>query len=284
MKRIILACLFLAGALGAQSTARAGIIEDFQFNDANGTLLGSAANSANAGNNWLTAATVINASVQSGSYRIQKGGEATPVGGQISNTLETANVTTGKIWLVADIAGWLYTATPSATSERVRFFFLDNDPVAVGSSTITAGINIDRLPNNNLTITGEAGGTGSTATITGGPDMSLLRVTPLKLVLEVDADADTYKISYKDGLLPFVTIGTGNLGERSAGIKREPRSGRFAFTGSYNDTGEFVDVDRIYITNVNPVPEPSVFVLAGIATVGFMACGSRSSMRVPAMM
>jgi hypothetical protein len=58
---------------------------------------------------------------------------------------------------VAEISGWLFTETPSSTSERVRFGFLDNDPPAAGSSTITAQMQIDRLPNNNLTITGDAG-------------------------------------------------------------------------------------------------------------------------------
>jgi hypothetical protein len=265
------AALLAVVASLAGTTAPAAILEDFQFGDANGTVLTSAVNSINAGNAWLSQNTAINAGVQSGSFRIQKGGEATPVGGQVSNSLEIANVTSGKLWLVADIAGWLYTETPSPTSERVRFAFLDNDPPAAGSSTVTAGVNIDRAANNNLTITGEAGGTGSTATIAGTADLARTRNTALRIVLEVDATADTYTISWKDGAGPYQSLPVSQLGERSAGVDREPRSVRFAFTGSFNDTGEFVDVDRIFVTNTNPIPEPSSAALAALALSGLVA-------------
>jgi len=267
------ATLAVAFAALPDSAAHAAILEDFPFSDANGTVITSAANSVNAGNLWLSQNTAINAGVQSGSFRIQKGGEGTPVTGQVGNTLEIANVTSGKVWLVADVAGWFYTPTPSATSERVRFGFLDNDPPAAGSSTVTAGLNVDRLPSGNLTITGEAGGTGSTATIAGVADLAQARSTSLRLVLEVDADADTYTISWKDGAAPWASLAPGNLGERSAGVKREARSLRFAFTGTFSEAGEFVDVDRIFVANTNPIPEP-----AGIALVA-MAVLCRGLMR-----
>ena len=262
--RTIFSSLALTALVAAG--ARAAILEDFPFNDANGAVITAAANSANAGNAWLSQNTAINAGVQSGSFRIQKGGEGTPVTGQVSNSLDIANVSTGKIWLVADIAGWSYTDTPSSPSERVRFAFLDNDPPAAGSSTITAEMQIDRLPNNNLTITGDSGGTGSTATMTSTADFSRTRSTPLKLALEVDATTDTWRISYRDGAGPWIALPTvGNLGERSAGVLREARSVRFAFTGTYSEAGEFVDVDRIYVTNTTPIPEPASLLLAACA-------------------
>jgi hypothetical protein len=268
-------CLVLGLVLGG--AARAAILQDFQFNDANGTVITAAANSINPTNLWLSQNTAINASVQSGSFRIQKGGEGTPVTGQVGNTLDIPTVASGRIWLVADIAGWSYTETPSSPSERVRFAFLDNDVPAANSSTITAELQIDRLPNNNLTITGDAGGTGSTATITSTADMPRSRNTPLRLVLGVNADADTYTISYKDGAAPYVHLAPGTLGERSAGVLREARSVRFAFTGTFSETGEFVNVDRIFVTDTNPIPEPGGLVLASLVAAALCARRCRAA-------
>jgi hypothetical protein len=252
----------LGAALSAQSLF-AAIIEDFQFNDPPNVAIDTAINSANPGNAWLSqnasgAQSVTNGS---GSFRINK----QTVTGQVGNTLDIANITSGKVWLVAEIAGWVYTATPSGTSERVRFAFLDNDPPAAGSSTITADVQIDRIPaTGNLTITTDAGG-GTPGTQSSGADFGLIRNTPLTLVVEVDADNDKYTVSYKDGANPFVSLPTGILGERTAGVSREARSVRFAFTGQFGDTGEFFDVDRIYVTTTNPIPEPASAAIVGIA-------------------
>jgi hypothetical protein len=264
MKMRLIALLTLTAAALFSHGAAAAVIEDFRFGDANGTVITGAANSVNASNLWLSQNNAVESAVNSGSFRIQKN----TVTGQVGNTLEMANITSGKVWLVAEIAGWLYTATPSSTSERVRFGFLDNDPPAAGSSTITAEMQIDRLPSGNLTVTGDAGGTGSTATVASSADFGLSRNTPLLLVLEVDADTDKYTISYKDGASPLVSLPTGNLGERSASVLREARSVRFAFTGQFGDVGEFFDVDRIYVTTTNPIPEPTCLTLVGIAALG----------------
>lgn len=200
-----------------------------------------------------------------GAFRIAKG---TPAG-QVSNTFDIANVTSGKAWLVVDLSGWHYTATPSATLERVRFAFLDNtDPVAAGSSTITAEMNIDRLGDGSLVLSGEAGNTGST-NIAADLPLSLTRSTNLRIVLELDKTVDQYSIYYQDGASPYGHLGTGELGLSTLNPgDRDGNSVRFAFTGQFNDTNEFVDVDRIFLTDVNPIPEPSAFLLVGVVAVG----------------
>jgi hypothetical protein len=259
----------IAAAALMGSSSQAAILEDFRFSDANGTAITAAVNSANAGNNFLSQNTAINASVQSQSFRIQKGGEGTPVTGQVGNTFDMANVASGKVWLVADIAGWNYTATASSPAERVRFGFLDNtDPVAANSSTISAEMNIDRV-GNDLQLNGMALGTGSTniATTLG---LALVRSTPLTIVLELDKNLDRYSVYYHDGAGPFALLGTGDLGASTLNAgDRDANSVRFAFTGTFSEAGEFVDIDRIYVTNDNPIPEPTALALV----VAAAACG-----------
>jgi hypothetical protein len=232
------------------SAANAAILEDFQFNESDDTLLEDTENSVPLGHTWLVHAATVDSSVQNGSFRITKQSVAT----QASNTLEIDNITSGKAWLVAEIAGWSYTSTPSSPSERVRFGFLDNDPAVAGSSTVTALANIDRTPDGmGLVLGGEALGEESTD-ISGGLNLPLVRNDPFTVAVELDKDTDQYSIYYKDNTNPFQSIGSGLLGlsDNNPG-DRDGNAIRFAFTGTFGEPGEFFDVDRIFVTTDDPV-------------------------------
>ena len=74
------------------------------------------------------------------------------------------------------------------------------------------------------------------------------------MVLELDKNLDQYSVYYKDNTSPYALLGTAEFG--ASGLNPGDRDGnsiRFGATGSYNDTGEFVDVNRIYLTDVSPV-------------------------------
>ena len=275
MKATRIACLAVLIGLVRGVTADAAILEDFGFSDASGTLLGAAVNSANAGNNWLVHANTVESAVNGGSFRIQKQSATA----QAANALEIANVTSGTVWLVAELAGWNYTATASSPSERVRFAFLENDPASAGGSTVTAEANIDRS-GNGLALIGDAIGFGSVDPA-GSYALPLVQTNPFKLAVELNKTANTFNISYKDGANPWGSIGSGVLGDvnasMSTGVIRSGNSIRFAFTGTFGDTGEFVDVDRIYLTNTNPIPEPGSVVLAVFIGSGWLWRRRRSA-------
>jgi hypothetical protein len=267
MKTRCLAFLALLGAALTTDNSIAAIIQDFQFSES-GAITG-AVNSASPGNNFQAQSSSAEYAMNgAGVFRIVK---ATPTT-QVGNTFDIANVTTGKVWLVVDIAGWNYTATASSPAERVRFGFLDNnDPVAAGSSTISAEMTIDRLGDNSIVLSGEALGTGS-ANISTDLTLGLSRSTNFRMVLELDKTADTYSVYYKDGAAPYGLLGSAPLGDSTLNTgKRDGNSVRFAFTGLYSDTGEFFDVDRIYVTDENPIPEPAGMLLVCVAaTLGMM--------------
>jgi hypothetical protein len=203
--RYIASLTFFAATLAPAGILRAGVIELFDFNDADGTIITAADNMGPGDHPFLSENTAVNSTVQNGAFRIQK---ETP-GTQIGNPFDIADVTTGKIWLVADIRGWSYTDTASSPSERVRFAFLDNATPSAGSNTITAEMNLDRN-GAGLGVSGDAGGTGSTATIPVVGNMPLNSSTNLRLALLVDADANTYSIYSRYGIGgPVTFVGTG---------------------------------------------------------------------------
>ena len=82
-----------------------------------------------------------------------------------------------------------------------------------------------------------------------------MRSTPLTLVLELDKTLDQYSVYYKDGTAePFTPLGTANLGASTLNPgDRDGNSIRFAFTGLFNDPGEFFDVNRMYVTDTSPL-------------------------------
>ena len=70
------------------------------------------------------------------------------------------------------------------------------------------------------------------------------------MVLELDKTVNQYSVYYKDGNDPFVLLGTA-----ANANSRNGNSVRFSFTGTFGDVGEFLDVDRIYLTDASPVTD-----------------------------
>jgi hypothetical protein len=229
--------------------AQALVLEDFPFSDTGGPALDQAANVAHAGNNWVLSGNSWDTStVLNGKYNILKSSAS------LANAhIDIANITTGKVWLVADFSGWNFSATASGTSEEVRFAFLDNDSTPPTGSTITAQMNIVR-GSGALALNGTGAlGTGAT-NVSGTFGLPLVRSTPFSMVLELDKILDQYSVYYKDNTSPYALLGTAELGASTLNAgDRDGNSIRFAATGMYNDTSEFVDVDRIYLTDTSPI-------------------------------
>ncbi|MGD9634017.1 MAG: PEP-CTERM sorting domain-containing protein, partial [Pirellulales bacterium] len=242
----------VAVVCGLADRATAAVLEDFTFSDANGTTLDAATNSINAANHWVVTGTgsgeLTNSAVLNGSFRLQK-----TTTNQSSNFLDVANIASGKAWLVAESPGWLFTSTASSPSEEVRFAFLDNDNPPTFGSTITAQMRIIRSGSGLSFVGTGALGTGATD-VAGGYSLPLQKTTPFTMVLELDKELDQYSVYYKDDTNPFQLLGTANLGLSTLNTgDRDGNSIRFAPTGAFNDTGEFFDLSRVYLTNTNPI-------------------------------
>ncbi len=239
---VLAACIGVS--LNNSVTANAAVLEDFPFGDSNGTLIGAAANTANPGNFWDEDPTdSINSSVQNGVYRIQRNDEEAA-----TNYLDIENITSGKAWLVADIAGWNFTPTLGVGEvfEEFRLAFLQNDPPAQGNSTLTAQFAIQRNQTTNvIELIGNRAGGG--ANIAQTLNLTHSRNTPFSVALEIDEDNNSYSIYYKDDTNPYTFL--GSAAHDSA---RDGNSIRMFINNNFGGTGEFFDLSRVYLTDTDP--------------------------------
>jgi hypothetical protein len=244
--RLIAAATVLAIVIPSDS-ATAGILDDFTFSDSNGTVLENAANSVDPSHTWneddeneMSPSAVLN-----GVYRITKANDA--IG---SNYLNNNNITSGKGYIVAEMSGWNFSSLigpgefDSAEPEEVRFAFLNNDTGAQGGSTITGQAIIERNASGGIQLVGKL--TTGTPEIAPLP-LTLSRSTPFTVVLEIDEDTESFSVWYKDNTNPYALLGTA---PHVAG--RNGNSVRFYVNNNFSGTGEFFDINRMYVTDTSP--------------------------------
>lgn len=247
-------CSFcVIAALPLQAT----ILHDWDFSTLpNDATFSSVADTGTVGGiSWLNSTgqedNYSNSGVLDGVYRISRS-----TSGATSLYADIADLTVDSqpVWAVIDIAGWNLS---SASNQIIRL-----DLTTTASNTTVAGqIRMDRAALNDagletVTWTGQALGTGSS----NAPGSLLLSANfsgPLSIALMFDKANGSYEVSY---LLPggteFISLGTGDIASDRNGAAL-----RLNLNGSFNAEGEYLDISRIYITDVAPIPEPSTYAL-----------------------
>ena len=241
--------LTIAVACLSPSFSSATILEDFHFNDSDGTSLGAAVNSANPGNQLIPDTDhVATIQVQAGALNIVKNDTAT-----VNEGLAFADVSSGTLWLVGTFKNWSFPgpAIPSDV-EDIRFGFMGTEDITPPpSSTVLAEMLIRRnTASGGMEFLGTALGAGGTNT-TPVP-VNTIQNSPFTMAMKVDQDTNTYEVFYKDGLNPYVSGGTGTLEPT-----RDALVVRFTVNNFIGDvSGEFANLDRFYVTTDFAVPEP----------------------------
>ena len=136
---------------------------------------------------------------------------------------------------------------------------------------------IDRTDTGALQLAASALGGGTS--ISNAYGLPLVQNDPFTMVLGLDKDINEYSLFYKDGSGAFTAAGTGTLGTVS-GSDPTIRSGnsiRFGTTGGVGDPGEYFDIDRLYLTDVSPVPPVDKLVLQVNTTNGLVTLKNDSS-------
>ncbi|MEX0612316.1 MAG: PEP-CTERM sorting domain-containing protein [Pirellulales bacterium] len=266
MKAQRIAILAIFAVIFFRTGTQAALLEDFQFNDADGTALNMAANSASA-HMWVHdtdhAATI---QVQSGSLNIVKNNTDF-----VTEGLGFDDVSSGVLWMVAEFANWavLGSAPDGNNVEEIRFGFMGTEDLTPPpSSTVLAEMMISRNHGaGQFQISGTALGAAGTNIATA--NINFVQNDPFVMAMRVDQDTDTYAIYYKDGSNPAALLGEGNLEPT-----RDAIVVRMTINNFWGDeVGEFANLDRFYIsTRIPPgIPEPSTCLLALFAGIGWFA-------------
>jgi hypothetical protein len=228
--------------------ARAGILEEFLFNDAGGTLLEEAENNINPSHLFDADGDTI-AVATNGLGQLNASLKANPDFG--SNYVDlhpgvTTPLTTGRYYGVMELTWDFQSVLDPAENEEIRFSFINADP---RSTFVTVEWEIQREDDNTLTIFGNAIGTGSSDTgvtvLNGG---SLTQNDKFVAVIDADLDNDVYEILFSNNAgSSFQSAGTGTL-DPARGIE----SLRLVLNNDLSNDN--VLIDRFYLTDESPVP------------------------------
>jgi hypothetical protein len=268
--RALFALLLLGGA------SQATILEDFQFNDPNGTTLEAAANSASP-RMWIHdtdhPATI---QVLGGSLNIIKNNTDF-----VTEGLGIDDVSSGVLWMVAEFLNWAIVgdAPDGNNVEEVRFGFMGTeDLVPPPSATVLAEMMIARnFSADQLQISGTA--LGAAGTNISPAAINFVQTEPFVMAMKVDQDTDTYSVFYKTGAGPYTLLGTGNLEPTRDALIVRMTINNFIGDGP----GEFFNLDRFYVADAPPpglsepgsVPEPGTVLLIALAAAGLVATRRR---------
>ncbi|MEM6392475.1 MAG: PEP-CTERM sorting domain-containing protein [Planctomycetota bacterium] len=235
------------------------VIVDFQFNDANGTTIPSTVNTGSAGGSFDNDTDSANV-VTNGLGQLDATGKNNTSFG--SNYVDVDDVTEGRIVGLFEVS-WDFDESvyDSGQDEEFRLSLINRDP---RSTFVTAEIYFQRTSATEVTLFGNAVGTGATDTVDTlfGSSGSLLTL------IDLDLDAGDYELLYSaDGGTTFLSAGGGSLGldPDDASAFRSLASVRLVLNEDFSD--DTVLIDRFAVSVV--IPEPSTVGLFAVGLIGF---------------
>lgn len=252
--------LMVVGLLNWSAAPSLGVdFESFEFNDPQFTELGDVANTAHQFNQWSTDLNDLTESFTTGGGFFDIGKESDAFA---DSFLQIANINSGtgaSRFIVVEMAGWDFRQPdvegPSTQPEQIRFAFL-NDDTGTDGSAIVAQMQITRsVATEAIQIQGSSLGTSST-NLNSTAILNTVQAAPFTMVLELNKTNNTYEVFYKDGTNPTQSLGSGFVDPtRDGNSIRFVINNHFGGSTANQDTDEFFAIDRVALTDTNPLAD-----------------------------
>ncbi|MEM8944025.1 MAG: PEP-CTERM sorting domain-containing protein [Planctomycetota bacterium] len=244
------------------------VLQDWQFNDPNGTNLSAVANTGTLG----TAFNFGGPSTQNGNLNL---GDPTffkwDVGtGQTFRTASFADLTSGQYVFEFVIADWNFGGSVGETNNGIKFNFGDS---TLGSAQLE--FEVAQSPGNDIRVrsqnsnNGNLSGTDAQNQL-GGLDLTNTNSVTVQLLADLDTGIWTTQVDAgSDGsFVDLVTDGTGMNSIDRIQLIIEGGANGWDFGGVQGTAGDFVKIDSITLTQVMPIPEPSGILMVGSVAIG----------------
>lgn len=245
------------------------VLEDWQFDDTNGTSLNATSNTGTVGSSWnFGGPSTQNGTLNIGDANFFKWDVGT---GQTFRTVDFAVQTTGQFVFEFQIADWDLGGSDGIgdTNNGIKFNF--------GSSTARAQLEFEvsqdntdirvRSQNSN---NGNLSGTDAQHQL-GGLNLTNTAPVTVQLLADLDTGQWSTQVDFGTGFVGLVTDGTGMTSIDQIQLIADGRNGSgWEFGGVGGTATEFVKIDSITLTQIVAVPEPTSLVLLGLAGIGVM--------------
>ena len=238
----------------------ADVLEDWQFNDANGTPLISVNNSGTVGTSWdYGGPQVQNGNLNIGDTQYWKWD---PGSGTTYRTASFTALTSGQVTFEYVIADWDLAGTDGlgVANNGIKFNF---GSAANGSAQLE--FEVAQAGSNDIRVRSQGSNNGGLSGTDAQNQLGGLNLTnTASVTVQLNADLDTgdwsTQVDFGNGFVDLVTDGTGMTSVDRIQLIVDASNGTWEYGGVNGTATEFIKIDSVSLTQI---PEP--------ATLGLIA-------------
>ena len=243
---LAVATLFVAGSYGAT-------LQDWQFDDTNGTALDLVANTGTIGTSW-----------SSGGPKTQLGvlniGDATffkwDVGtGQTFRSATFAGITSGQHIFEFVIADWNMAGSTGETGNGIGFTFGDSTN---GAARID--FEVAQSPGDDIRVRSQASNNGNLSGTDvqnqlGGLDLTNAAAVTVQLLVDLDTGDWSTQVDFGNGFVDLVTDGAGMTSIDRIQLIADGGVSGWLYNGTGGATADYIKIESVTLTEIVPVVE-----------------------------